>query len=127
MGKPIGNGHPLGVVVTRAEILEKFARRTDFFSTFGGNPVSAAAGLAVLDVIQRERLQENAWTTGTHFRRAIEQLMARHPAIGDVRGAGFLIGVELVRDPGTREPDRAATERVKNRMRALGVLVGSEG
>ncbi|MEX2649945.1 MAG: aminotransferase class III-fold pyridoxal phosphate-dependent enzyme [Alphaproteobacteria bacterium] len=126
MGKPIADGHPLGVVVTRRDILDRFFEATGFFSTFGGNPVSAAAGLATLEVLQNERLQDNALTTGEAFRRGIRGLMNRHPAIGDVRGAGLLIGVEIVQ-PGTRTPDKLMTDRVKNRMREQGVLIGTEG
>jgi 4-aminobutyrate aminotransferase-like enzyme len=127
LGKPVGNGHPLGVVVTRADILERFTRATDFFSTFGGNPVSAAAGLAVLEVIEREGLQGNARTTGAYFRKRLEEVMQRRPRIGDVRGFGLLLGVEIVASRATKTPDRAATEEVKNRMRERGVLVGTEG
>lgn len=127
MGKPIGNGHPLGVVVTRREILDHFMKVTDFFSTFGGNPVSAAAGLAVLDVIEREELQRNALQTGAYFRGGLTELIERHRIIGDVRGTGLLLAVEIVRDRASKEPDRGLTDRVKNRMRELGVLVGTEG
>ncbi|MGH6938584.1 aminotransferase class III-fold pyridoxal phosphate-dependent enzyme, partial [Hypericibacter sp.] len=127
MGKPVGNGHPLGVIVTRREILKSFTDRTDYFSTFGGNPVSAAAGLAVLDVLEREGLQENARTTGAYFRQGVEALMARHAAIGDVRGTGLVMGVELVRDRKTLEPAPDWTRRVANLMREQGVLIGTEG
>ncbi len=127
MGKPIGNGHPLGVVVTRREVLDRFMKVTGFFSTFGGNPVSAAAGLAVLEVIEREGLQRNALETGAYLRHGLGALVGRHRIIGDVRGTGLLLGVEIVRDRGSKEPDRAATDGVKNRMRDLGVLVGTEG
>lgn len=127
MGKPVGNGHPLGVIVTRREILKSFTDRADYFSTFGGNPVSASAGLAVLDVLEREGLQENARRTGAYFRQGIEALMARHPAIGDVRGTGLVMGVELVRDRKTQEPAPDWTRRVANLMREQGVLIGTEG
>jgi len=127
MGKPVGNGHPLGVVVTRREILKSFTDRTDYFSTFGGNPVSAAAGLAVLEVLEREGLQENARSTGTYFRHGVAALMARHAAIGDVRGTGLVMGVELVRDRKTQEPAPDWTRRVANLMREQGVLIGTEG
>jgi len=127
MGKPVGNGHPLGVVVTRREILKSFTDRTDYFSTFGGNPVSAAAGLAVLEVLEREGLQENARSTGAYFRQGVEALMARHAAIGDVRGTGLVMGVELVRDHKTQEPAPDWTRRVANLMREQGVLIGTEG
>jgi 4-aminobutyrate aminotransferase-like enzyme/Ser/Thr protein kinase RdoA (MazF antagonist) len=127
LGKPIGNGYPIGAVVTRREILDAFTRKTDYFSTFGGNPVAAAAALAVLDVLQAEGLQANAAETGAYFRSGLERLKEAHPAIGDVRGKGFLIGVDLVSDPRSRARDRHLADRVKNRMRMLGVLVGSTG
>ncbi len=127
MGKPIADGHPLGVVVTRRDILDKFFAATGFFSTFGGNPVSAAAGLATLEVLEREGLQDNARTTGAHFKAGLKALMARHEQIGDVRGAGLLIGVDIVKDRASKAPDKAETDRVKNRVRELGVLFGTEG
>jgi 4-aminobutyrate aminotransferase-like enzyme len=127
LGKPVGNGHPVGVVVTRPAILDAFARQTSFFSTFGGNCVSAAAALAVLDVIERERLPENAATVGAHLKRGLQGLMEKHPLIGDVRGRGLTLGVELVRDRTALTPAREETREVLNRMRDHGVLVGSEG
>jgi 4-aminobutyrate aminotransferase-like enzyme len=127
LGKPVGNGHPVGVVVTRPEILDAFARRTSFFSTFGGNCVSAAAALAVLDVVEGERLPENAATVGAHLKRGLQRLMEKHPLIGDVRGRGLTVGVELVRDRADLTPAREETREVLNRMRDHGVLVGSEG
>ncbi|MDF2765970.1 MAG: hypothetical protein K0S81_2964 [Rhodospirillales bacterium] len=127
LGKPVGNGHPVGVVVTRPEILDAFARQTSFFSTFGGNCVSAAAALAVLDVVERERLPENAATVGAHLKRALQGLMEKHPLIGDVRGRGLTLGVELVRDRTALTPAREETREALNRMRDHGVLVGSEG
>ena len=127
LGKPVGNGHPVGVVVTRPEILEAFARQTSFFSTFGGNCVSAAAALAVLDVIERERLPDNAAQVGVHLKRGITGLTERHSLIGDVRGRGLTIGLELVRDRKRLTPAREETRQVLNRVRDHGVLVGSEG
>ncbi|HEX6103726.1 MAG TPA: aminotransferase class III-fold pyridoxal phosphate-dependent enzyme [Alphaproteobacteria bacterium] len=127
LGKPVGNGHPVGVVVTRPEILDAFARQTSFFSTFGGNCVSAAAALAVLDVIERERLPENAAMVGAHLKRGLQALMEKHPLIGDVRGRGLTLGVELVHDRAALTPAREETREVLNRMRDHGVLVGSEG
>ena len=100
---------------------------TNFFSTFGGNNVSCAAGLAVLEVIEREGLQENARTVGAHFRSGLGRLADRHALIGDVRGSGLLVGVELVRDRATLEPAAAEAKRVVNRMRDLGVLTATEG
>ncbi len=127
LGKPVGDGFPLGVVVTTAAILEEFSRALGLFSTFGGNPVACAAGLAVLDVIERESLLENARTTGGYLKAGLRDLMDRHPMIGDVRGHGFVTGVEIVLDRDTREADAEGMVAVQNRMRELGVLVGREG
>jgi 4-aminobutyrate aminotransferase-like enzyme/Ser/Thr protein kinase RdoA (MazF antagonist) len=119
LGKPVGNGYPLGVVITRRAILEKFQRDTGFFSTFGGNPVAAAAGLAVLDVLDKERLVDNARTTGDYFLRRLRELAGSQSTIRDVRGCGLMIGVEV--------PDRAIAKRIVNGLRERGVLIGSEG
>ncbi len=127
IGKPAGNGHPLGVVITSPEIMDTFLQQTAFFSTFGGNNVSCAAGLAVLDVLERERLMDNATKTGAFLKQGLTQLMARHDVIGDVRGTGLSLCVELVRDRITLEPARAETDRILNLMRDEGVLVGNEG
>jgi len=127
LGKPMGNGHPLAAVITTPEIAERFARDFEYFNTFGGNPVSCAAGLAVLDVIEHEALQENARATGGYLREALGELQSRHAAIGDVRGAGLFAGVELVRDRETREPAPAVARAVMNGMRGEGVLVGRTG
>jgi 4-aminobutyrate aminotransferase-like enzyme len=127
LGKPIGNGYPLGAVVTTRTVLERFGAETDFFSTFGGNPVGCAAGIAVLDVIEREGLMQNARITGGYLRERLLGLMNRHTWIGDVRGMGLLVGVELVRDRQTLEPAGPETERVLNHMRDNFVLVGREG
>ncbi|WP_119302109.1 aminotransferase class III-fold pyridoxal phosphate-dependent enzyme [Dongia deserti] len=127
LGKPIGNGHPLGAVVTRPEIVQALIDQHVFFSTFGGNNVSCAAGMAVLDVLERERLQENARSVGAHFKQALRKLADKHDLIGDVRGRGLLIGLELVRDRKTLEPAAAEAKRVVNRMRDLGVLTATEG
>lgn len=127
IGKPAGNGHPLGVVVTTPEILRHFQRQTAFFSTFGGNNVSCAAGLAVLDVIEREALIANAGRSGAYLKQGLAKLAARHRLIGDVRGSGLALGVELVRDRHTLEPAKTETKRLVNLMRDEGVLIGSEG
>ena len=127
LGKPIGNGHPLGAVVTRPEIIQALVDQGIFFSTFGGNNVSCAAGMAVLDVLEREGLQENARVVGAHFNQGLRTLAERHAWIGDVRGRGLLVGVELVRDRKTLEPAGPETKRVVNRMRDLGVLTATEG
>lgn len=126
-GKPIGNGHPIGAVVTRRDIAEQFSSATGFFSTTGGNPVSCAAGIAVLEVIERESLQENATEVGHKLRSGIADLASRHTLIGDVRGPGLFIGVELVRDRSTLEPAAEETRAVVNGMRERGVLIGRDG
>ena len=125
LGKPMGNGHPVAAVITRSEIVDRFAAKTEFFSTFGGNPVACAAAMAVLDVVEDEGLTANAAAMGEQIRAGIRALAARHRAIGDVRGRGLMIGVELVADPATREPDAGLTARVQNAMRDRGVLVGT--
>jgi 4-aminobutyrate aminotransferase-like enzyme len=127
IGKPAGNGHPVGAVITRPEILSHFLKAGPFFSTFGGNNVACAAGLAVLDVIRDEALAENARDVGAYLREGLKRLMARHALIGDVRGVGLATGVELVRERATKEPAPAETTRLLNLLRDEGVLVGGEG
>lgn len=127
IGKPAGNGHPVGAVITRHEILDHFTSTGPFFSTFGGNNVACAAGIAVLDVIRDENLVENARVSGDHLRSGLRHLMGRHGIIGDVRGIGLATGVELVRDRGTKEPAGKETARLLNLIRDEGVLVGGEG
>ena len=126
MAKGIGNGAPLGAVTTRMEIAKTLAQRLHF-NTFGGNPVSMAAGLAVLDIIEQERLQENARVVGGRLKSGLQRLMRSHPLIGDVRGMGLMLGVELVRDRGTKEPAKAETLDVLEAAREMGVLVGKGG
>jgi 4-aminobutyrate aminotransferase-like enzyme len=127
LGKPIGNGLSMAAVVTTPAIVASLMKETDFFSTTGGNPVACAVGLAVLDVLEQEGLQERAARVGAKLRSQIEKLADQHPLIGEVRGAGLFIGVELVRDRSTLEPAAKETASVVNRMRELGVLVGIEG
>jgi len=127
MGKPAGNGHPLAIVATTPEIAEKFANGMEYFNTFGGNAVSCAIGLAVLDVIERENLQANALDTGNYLMAGLRQLQVRHPLIGDVRGLGLYIGAELVLDPETMEPAGDHASYVANRMRDYGVLLSTDG
>ncbi|MEM7343270.1 MAG: aminotransferase class III-fold pyridoxal phosphate-dependent enzyme [Chloroflexota bacterium] len=127
IGKPVGNGYPLGVVVTTPEILNAFVEATGLFSTFGGNPVGCAAGLAVLDVIEREALLPQALATGDYLRTGIRALMSKHHWIGDVRGRGLLAGVELVRNRETQEPAKVETLQVLRQIRDAGVLIGKTG
>jgi 4-aminobutyrate aminotransferase-like enzyme/Ser/Thr protein kinase RdoA (MazF antagonist) len=127
LGKPIGNGFPLAAVVTTDAIAASFDNGMEFFSTFGGNPVAAAAGLAVLDVMRDERLQERAKRVGDHFIAGLKGLAGRHPIIGDVRGSGLFLGVELVRERSTLEPAAAEASYVVERLRGLGLLAGTDG
>jgi 4-aminobutyrate aminotransferase-like enzyme/Ser/Thr protein kinase RdoA (MazF antagonist) len=127
MGKPIGNGHPLAAVVTTPEIAASFDNGMEYFNTFGGNPVSCAIGLAVLDVIAEEKLQENALKTGTLLLDGLSSLMDKHQLIGDVRGLGLYIGVELVQDRATLEPAEAQASYIANRMRECGILISTDG
>ncbi|MGB1252647.1 MAG: aminotransferase class III-fold pyridoxal phosphate-dependent enzyme, partial [Candidatus Promineifilaceae bacterium] len=127
MGKPIGSGYPLGAIVTSAEILNSFVSEVGLFSTFGGNPVACAAGLAVLEVLQKEGLQTNAKETGAYLRAGIRNLMPRHALIGDVRGQGLMAGVELVRDRDSKTPAAAEAKQLINLMRAEQVLISTGG
>ncbi len=127
MGKPMGNGHPLAGLAIRPALLERFGGTVRYFNTFGGNPVSAAAGLAVLEVLREEGLAENAAAIGAHLAAGLRALAERHPIIGDVRGAGLSIGAEMVRDRGTKEPATAETARIVNALRERRVLISASG
>jgi 4-aminobutyrate aminotransferase-like enzyme/Ser/Thr protein kinase RdoA (MazF antagonist) len=127
LGKPIANGFPLGAVVTTREIAASFDNGMEFFSTFGGNPVSCAAGLAVLDVVEEEKLQERASRVGRHLIDGLCRLQEQHALIGDVRGSGLFLGVELVRDRSSLEPAPDEADYVVNRLRERGVLTGTDG
>ncbi|HEY7348147.1 MAG TPA: aminotransferase class III-fold pyridoxal phosphate-dependent enzyme [Ktedonobacterales bacterium] len=127
MGKPIGNGHPLAAVITTPEIAASFNNGMEYFNTFGGNPVSCAIGLAVLDVIADEQLQAHALKVGEHLQHGLRELMQKHPIIGDVRGLGLFIGVELVLDRETVAPAAAQASYIVNRMRERGILLSTDG
>lgn len=127
MGKPMGNGHPIGAVVGRPSLLEAFARRTDYFNTYGGNGVSCAAARAVLKVIREEDLMHNAHHTGNHLQRGLRALAQRYPLIRDVRGAGLFIGVELGDNPASGLSASQESRRIVNEMCGRGVLLGSTG
>jgi 4-aminobutyrate aminotransferase-like enzyme/Ser/Thr protein kinase RdoA (MazF antagonist) len=127
MGKPMGNGHPLAAVVTTPAIADSFNNGMEFFSTYGGNPVSCAIGLAVLDVLRDEGLQEQALRVGRHMLEGLGNLMNEHTQIGDVRGSGFFLGVELVRGRQTLEPATEEATLVVNRLRDSGILLGTDG
>src|SRR5205085_8796537 len=127
LGKPIGNGFPLAAVVATREIAESFNNGMEFFSTFGGNPVACAAGLAVLDVLEEDGLPARARRVGEHLLGALRSLQERRPLIGDVRGSGLFLGVELVRDRASLEPATDEAGYVVDRLRELGVLTGTDG
>ncbi len=127
MGKPMGNGHPISAVVTRRKIAESFANGMEFFSTFGGNPVSCAIGMAVLDVIKEEGLQEHAKRIGARILAGLEDLKDKHDIIGDIRGIGLFIGIELVKDRDTLAPATRKAAEMVNRMKNRGILLGTDG
>jgi 4-aminobutyrate aminotransferase-like enzyme/Ser/Thr protein kinase RdoA (MazF antagonist) len=125
MGKPIGNGHPLAAVVTTPDLAARFANGMEYFNSFGGNPVSMAVGHAVLDVIESEGLQASAKTTGDGLLHRFAEMQARFPIIGDVRGMGLFLGIELVRDG--LAPASAEAARIVNHMARAGVLASTDG
>jgi len=127
MGKPMGNGFPVAALVTRSPLLQAVPEQTELFSTFGGNPVACAAALAVLDVIADEGLTEQAAQVGSYLRQGLASLAGRHALIGDVRGEGLLLGVELVDDHGSRAPAAAAARAAADAMRDRGILLGTTG
>jgi 4-aminobutyrate aminotransferase-like enzyme len=127
VAKAMGNGHPLGAVITTRAIADAFSAQGNFFSSAGGSPVSCVSGLAVLDVIRDERLQENAAVVGDRLVARSNQLMARHPLIGAVHGMGLYLGIELVRDRETLEPATAECHAICDRLRELGVIVQPTG
>ncbi len=127
MGKPIGNGHPMAALVTTEEIADAFANGMEYFNTFGGNPVSCAVGLKVLEIIQRDGLLRNATEIGAYLLSGMRKLMDRHEVIGDVRGLGLMLGLDLVKDRRSKEPATERAGRVVERCRDLGVLMGTDG
>jgi len=127
LGKPIGNGHPLGVVVTTREIAASFSRGPEFFSTFGGSTLSCRIGKEVLDIVDDEGLMENARMVGSYLLERLRDLQKDHYIVGDVRGFGLFIGVELVESSASREPATHMASYVKNRMREKRILIGTEG
>ena len=127
MGKLMGNGHPIAGVVTRRDLVEDFSKKAHYFNTFGGNPVSCAAGLAVLDVIARENLQQNALDIGQYIIDGLWQLAEEHDCIGDVRGSGLFLALELVSDREARTPATELAGSVVESLRERGVLTGCIG
>jgi 4-aminobutyrate aminotransferase-like enzyme len=127
LGKPIGNGHPMGAVVVTRAIADAFNNGLEYFNTFGGNPVSMATGVAVLDVIEQEGMQQHAREVGEHLMKSLKQLMLHHRIIGDVRGQGLFIGVELVRDRQTKEPAVPEIDMIVEEMKERGFLLSTDG
>jgi len=127
LGKPIGNGHPLAAVVTTPEIAASFDTGMEYFNTFGGNPVSCAIGLAVLEVIEKEGLQKHALEMGGILMHGLRQLANSHELIGDVRGRGLFIGVELVQDRTSREPAASEADELVEAMKERGFLLSTDG
>ncbi|MBV2145030.1 aminotransferase class III-fold pyridoxal phosphate-dependent enzyme [Falsochrobactrum sp. TDYN1] len=127
MGKPIGNGHPMSAVVTTHEVAESFNNGMEYFNTFGGNPVSCAAGLAVLDAIERDKLRENALDVGNYLIDGFRKMQDRYDIIGDVRGQGLFLGIELVTDRKTKTPATDLAKAINDGARQRGILMGTEG
>lgn len=127
LGKPMGNGHPISGVIAREDLVQEFGRSKMYFNTFGGNPVSCAAALAVLDVVEKEGLLQHAREVGDYVQQRLLELESRYELIGDVRGRGLFFGAELVRDRSTREPATAEARQLVNAMRERGVLISKIG
>lgn len=127
LGKPMANGHPVAGLVTSTDVMSTFRRQYRYFNTFGGNPVSCAAAMATLEVLQRERLVENAHEVGEYARAGLRRLAQRHPVIGNVRGSGLFFGAEMVLDRESKQPAGEYAARVANAMRHKGVLLNKLG
>jgi 4-aminobutyrate aminotransferase-like enzyme len=127
LGKPMGNGIPIAGVVAKPAVLEDFSKSARYFNTFGGNPVSCAAGLAVLEVIENERLMANAEDVGCYLREGLNKLASINSSIGEVRGAGLFIGMDLVKDQQARRPNPAFASRIVNGLRERHVLISASG
>ncbi len=126
LGKPMGNGHPIGAVVCTDAIAQAFEKGVEFFSSFGGNPVSCAIGMAVLEVIEQERLQFNAASVGAYYKKLLLQLQSEHASIGDVRGSGLFLGIDMVQ-PGGTTADTVLAQKLKNELRERHILVSTDG
>lgn len=127
LGKPMGNGYPISAVVTSSNVIDAFQQDAHYFNTFGGTPVACAAAQAVLEVIEEEGLQENALKTGNYLKQELQNIAANHHLIGDIRGNGLFLGIDLVRDHEDRTPATVETSRAVNLLRERGVLIGSTG
>ena len=125
MGKPMGNGHPLAGIVARRDVTEAFAAGGRYFNTFGGNPVSCAAGLAVLEVIEKEALQHNALEVGQYLKERLAILQRDYPVIGEFHGSGLILGIDIIKPNGA--PNSEMADQIMNHMRENGVLIGTTG
>ena len=126
LGKSMGNGHPIGAVITSDRIASKFSEGVEFFSSFGGNPVSCAVGSSVLDIIEDEKLQDNAKIVGQYYKKELQKLKNKHKVIGDVRGEGLFLGIEIINEKNLK-PDKKLAHLLKNKLREKYILVGTDG
>ncbi|MBW1297877.1 aminotransferase class III-fold pyridoxal phosphate-dependent enzyme [Aquimarina litoralis] len=126
IGKPIANGHPMGAVITTSAIAESFGKGVEFFSSFGGNPVSCAVALSVLETIEEEKLQENAKEVGVYYKSLLQGLQDKYNCIGDVRGSGLFLGVEIIKE-GSQETNRELAHYIKNELRNKFILISTDG
>jgi 4-aminobutyrate aminotransferase-like enzyme/Ser/Thr protein kinase RdoA (MazF antagonist) len=125
LGKPIGNTHPIGAVVTTEKIADSFSNGMEFFSSFGGNPVSCAVGSKVLDILEEEKLQENALVVGNYYKSELKKLQSEFSSIGDVRGQGLFLGIEFIDNKG--QPDTKIAQQLKNQLKENFILVSTDG
>ncbi|WP_019671159.1 aminotransferase class III-fold pyridoxal phosphate-dependent enzyme [Eudoraea adriatica] len=126
LGKPMANGHPMGAVVCTSEISASFEKGVEFFSSFGGNPVSCAIALSVMEVIEEENLQENAKLVGDYYKSLLKELQKKYPCIGDVRGSGLYLGVEIIKD-NSMDQDTGLAQYIKNELRNRHILISTDG
>ena len=127
LGKPIGNGHPMAAVITKKAIADAFDNGMEFFSSFGGNPVSCAIGKSVLEVIEEEELQKNAQDTGAYLQKNLTEMMDHFEVIGDIRGAGLFLGIDIVLNKGSRSPDGILAQKIVNSLREQHILTSLDG
>ena len=127
LGKPMGNGHPLAAVLARSELMASFGEQAEYFNTFGGNPVSCAAGIAVLDVLERQNLQDNAQAVGGYVVEQLIEMKRVHPEIGDVRGTGLFIALEIIKHGSRPVPDPSAARQLVELLKEKNVLTGTIG
>ena len=126
LGKPMANGHPMGAVVCTSEIEESFSKGVEFFSSFGGNPVSCTIASSVLDVIESQALQDHAKQVGAYYKELFLELQKKYPCIGDVRGSGLFLGIEIISNP-ELEPDTQLAQHIKNQLRNKHILISTDG